>query len=380
MGQDPARTASRGGQTMRNWQKTLMVAIMFAVVIVQSSAAEIEAKVSRKENVKSARFIGLETELVYLPGHTKFEHVTSPRAHELLASHEETLPEHWNWGNVKGRNYLTKMINQHIPHYCGSCWAHASLSALADRIKIARHGKGIDINLSVQYLLNCGGTLAGSCLGGSHSGAYQLIHEKGYVPFDTCLQYEACSKDVNFSKVCLQNNYECVPENICRTCWIDIGKAPSVFVPKCGPVELFPNATVAEYGNVTGADNMKAEIYKRGPIACSINSVPIADYEGGIIDDPVSPKETTHVVSIVGWDKTKSGTEFWIARNSWGEYYGHSGFFFIKLGENQLGIESHCSWATPGPFTEVNQPCYEDGRNCNEQDQPPHTFESLELQ
>lgn len=36
-------------------------------------------------------------------------------------------------------------------------WAHGALSALADRIKIARNAVGDDINLSIQYLLNCGG-------------------------------------------------------------------------------------------------------------------------------------------------------------------------------------------------------------------------------
>ena len=54
-----------------------------------------------------------------------------------------------------------------------------ALSALADRIKIARGGVGDDINLSIQYMLNCGGGLAGSCWGGSHSGVsleHCLLH------------------------------------------------------------------------------------------------------------------------------------------------------------------------------------------------------------
>jgi len=35
-----------------------------------------------------------------------------------------------------------------------------------DRIKIAQKGKGTDINLSIQYILNCGAESAGSCHGG----------------------------------------------------------------------------------------------------------------------------------------------------------------------------------------------------------------------
>ena len=85
------------------------------------------------------------------------------RSHELLSS--VALPEEFTWCNKDGVNYCTESRNQHIPQYCGSCWAHGSVSALADRIKIARGGKGIDINPSVQHLLNCGGV--GSCHGGS---------------------------------------------------------------------------------------------------------------------------------------------------------------------------------------------------------------------
>ncbi|OEU06270.1 hypothetical protein FRACYDRAFT_255400 [Fragilariopsis cylindrus CCMP1102] len=61
----------------------------------------------------------------------------------------EILPESFSWNDVGGKSYLTKLLNQHIPQYCGSCWAHSALSALADRIKIARNGTGIDINLRI---------------------------------------------------------------------------------------------------------------------------------------------------------------------------------------------------------------------------------------
>ena len=45
-------------------------------------------------------------------------------------------------------------------------WAHGAISSLMDRIKIVQKGKGTDINLSIQYILNCGAESAGSCHGG----------------------------------------------------------------------------------------------------------------------------------------------------------------------------------------------------------------------
>ena len=48
------------------------------------------------------------------------------------------LPRQHIWNNVDGVNYLTEIKNQHIPQYCGSCWAQAATSSLSDRIKIAR--------------------------------------------------------------------------------------------------------------------------------------------------------------------------------------------------------------------------------------------------
>ena len=65
------------------------------------------------------------------------------------------LPKSWDWGKMDGTNYLTNIRNQHIPQYCGSCWAHAATSALSDRIKIARNAQWPDINISPQVLVSC---------------------------------------------------------------------------------------------------------------------------------------------------------------------------------------------------------------------------------
>lgn len=154
--------------------------------------------------------------------------------------------------------------------YCGSCWAHGSVSALGDRIKIARKGKGIDINLSVQHLLNCGNV--GSCHGGSVDGPYQWLHRLSQtgtgISYETQQPYMACSEESR-EGLCGAGDWTCTPENVARTC--------STFPPrgKCVGLSKFPNATISEYGSVSGADAMAKEIYSRGPIACGIDAAPI---------------------------------------------------------------------------------------------------------
>jgi cathepsin X len=91
-----------------------------------------------------------------LSGHTVFNDYQNPLPYTYVSPHE--LPDAFSWGNTNngGRSYLTKSLNQHIPQYCGSCWAHSALSSLADRIQIARSDHtttGDEINLSVQYLV-----------------------------------------------------------------------------------------------------------------------------------------------------------------------------------------------------------------------------------
>lgn len=290
-------------------------------------------------------------------GHKKFEDYHHHLPHEYTEKHE--LPTNFNWGNIKGRSLLTKPLNQHIPQYCGSCWAHGAMSSFADRIKIARDGKGSDINLAIQFILNCGADVAGSCHGGSHTGTYDFVKNYAkHIPYDTCLQYEACSAE-STEGTCKDRDFTCTGANTCRTC-----STFSAYGGFCSEVDRYPNATIAEYGTVAGEYNMMAEIYRRGPIACGIDATPVDDYKGGIVDN-TDAKSINHIISVVGWgyDK-KSETPYWIVRNSWGEYWGEMGYFRVKRGENQLSIESSCAWATPDTWTEMNFPCYEDGSNC----------------
>lgn len=323
----------------------------------QETVEEIEKELAQ-ETTEIKRF----SEFLHdLPGHKVKEDWKTPQPHTYI-DHDK-LPTSFNWYNIDGVSYLTKQLNQHIPQYCGSCWAHAAMSMLADRIKIHRKKKGIDapdINLSVQAILNCGAGIAGSCHGGTPTGVFELIKNNlGHVPYDSCQPYMACSAD-STEGFCPHGDWTCKRDNLCRTC--------SSFTErggKCTDVDYYPNASIAEYGFVSGEKAMMAEIYARGPISCGVDSEPMLNYKGGIIDNSTA-KQINHMISVVGWGVSDDGVKYWIGRQSWGEYYGENmGYFRVKRGEDQLAIESVCSWATLDSWTEHNKICFEDGSNCH---------------
>lgn len=202
---------------------------------------------------------------------------------------------------------------------------------MADRIKIARKAQGDEINLSIQYVLNCGTETAGSCHGGSHTGTYEFIKkEVGFVPYDTCMPYIACSHESN-EGFCNHVDTTCKPVNTCRTC-----NTFEEHGGMCVEITSFPNATIKEYGHygMFSSDKVhkiKAEIFARGPVAAGVNAEPLVDYEGGVVKDRnIFHKLINHVVSIVGWgvDDDDDDTEYWIVRNSWGTYWGKFCFVF----------------------------------------------------
>jgi cathepsin X len=238
------------------------------------------------------------------------------------------LPASWDWRKL---GLMTTDLNQHIPQYCGSCWAHASMSTIADRMKIATKGMKRDRIPSVQVLLNCG--TAGSCGGGDIHAAFRWVHQAGGIPDVTCMQYQATG---NHTKTC-------APIDICRNC------DPS---GECYAVDNYPKITISEDGRVIGDENIQREIMNRGPVACYLNSDCIHSYTGGVspynetsTGEACKPYLFNHAIQLNGWGTDANGVDYWIGRNSWGTYWGEEGFFNIVRGGNYNPIG--CYWAVP---------------------------------
>ena len=111
--------------------------------------------------------------------------------------------------------------------------------------------------------------------------------------------------------------------------------------------------------DATRIAEMKAEIYKRGPIVCSMQteddgadkpSGPWHCYEGGVYKTPHTYNTTNHVINLLGWGVEEgTGTPYWVGRHSGGTIFGEEGFFRIEAGVNALNSKT-----TPiGGFTGV---------------------------
>jgi cathepsin X len=263
------------------------------------------------------------------------ELIKSARPQDTL--HASHLPEQWDWRNVSGKNYLSWTVNQHIPVYCGSCWAQGTLSALADRFNIAAGDKYPSLALSPQAIINC--RAGGSCEGGNPAAVYEFAAQVG-VPDVTCMVYEAV--DQGPIEDCTKPHID-----LCRDCtWPPPNPGDK---PNCWAKKQFKRYFAEEYGYVSGAENMKKEIYKRGPIGCGVDATDEFDaYTGGIFSQRILFPMINHEISVVGWGKDETtGEEYWIGRNSWGTYWGEYGFFRIQMHKHNLNIEKDCVWAVP---------------------------------
>lgn len=198
------------------------------------------------------------------------------------------MPDNHDWRNVNGVNFTTAVRNQHIPTYCGSCWAFAATTVLSDRIKIMRNAQFPSVEISPQVVLSCVTDYDG-CHGGDQPSVYEYMKSKG-LPDETCSNYQAHGLD---------DGLKCKNEIICLDCKHGGG---------CGVPDSYNNFTVDSWGTLFGSQvadpelAMMNELFQRGPLACGIVADPLVrnNEDPDHIYSGHQDGEIDHDVSIVG--------------------------------------------------------------------------------
>jgi len=276
-----------------------------------------------------------------------------PAAHDVydLAS----LPNGTDWRNMNGTNYCSISVNQHIPRYCGSCWSMGSSSAIADRFNILSKGAITNgtgpvyspVGIDAQMIVN--NQWGGSCNGGNPNQVYEAANQYGLV-HSSCVQYVADNLGGPAGG-----------RDQCADCTWPPPPANETGLDKCTFREPNKRYYVKSYYSISGATAMMAEL-QNGPISCGVHATDeFEKYSSGIYSEYVRFPLINHEISVVGYgyDAT-SNQSYWIGRNSWGTYWGESGYFKMIMGpaNTNLAIERDCvagevTWTKPATKLEL---------------------------
>jgi len=222
---------------------------------------------------------------------------------------------------------------------CGSCWAFGAAEAMSDRVCIASNGNFHGDISSEDILACCGFTCGSGCNGGWPLMAWRYFKKHGVVTGglygDTasgCLPYEI--------EPC--EHHTVGPRKQC-------GKGPEKPTPKC-PYKCAPGSdkiwkedkhyAVSAYRLQNNELAIMKELYENGPAEAALTVYEdFMAYKGGVYHHTTGKALGGHAIRLVGWGETDEGEKYWVLANSWNSDWGENGFFRIRRGVNECGIE-----------------------------------------
>lgn len=267
---------------------------------------------------------------------------------------------------------------------CGSCWAFASTSCLADRFNIQSRGK-LKIDLSPTKLVLCdlmgketeidveedpealaevnlSVITGGACHGNTLYDAWRYLYEIGSNTED-CIPYNSIlGQDLAFGSLSKFEKDNLLP--LCSSVSGPIGDMCADFaIDKFSGEEYGTPARFfrcLHFYSVAGTEAdggseeyIRDNIYVWGPVTSGIVIYPdfyIFDPKTQIYDwngqgEPVGG----HAIEIVGWGE-ENGVKFWWIKNSWGTDWGIGGYFKMARGKNSCKIEENIVTGVPDFF------------------------------
>ena len=253
-----------------------------------------------------------------VPKYGRFPFPSSSKAGREARLKASLLPDHFDWRDVDGKSYVSMVRNQ--GNSCGSCYAFSSVGMLEARFRLMTNNT-MQTYFSPQDIVSCSKYSQG-CEGGfPYLIAGKYAEDFGVVE-------EACNMYRAHDSTCQEK-------------------------PNCLRYHSTNYYYVGGYYGACSEEAMQLELVQNGPMSvCFEVYGDFANYKSGIyhhtgLEDKFNPWQVTnHAVLLVGYG-VEGGTKYWIAKNSWGEYWGEKGYFRILRGVDESSIESMAVAVTP---------------------------------
>ena len=286
------------------------------------------------------------------------------------------LPENFDGPKI-WTGFLSVIRNQ---GKCGSCWAWASVSALADRFSLWTNriirpslsplrpllcdleGKELEIKYPefVSYNKELTDFLSTSigkvgCHGSTLENVWRYLYIIG-TNDDNCLSYFKNNnlidyKDDSDLPLCTQATGS--EGDMCG----DFYREPQTGSESGTPARFF--RAVCYYSLENSEKQIMSEIFMRGPVTAGMQIFDdFYDFNfstGKVYKSSQKIRISGHAVRICGWG-VQDGEKFWWVANSWGSDWGLNGYFKILRGVNHCQIESNVVTGIPDLFFPVYDP------------------------
>lgn len=257
-----------------------------------------------------------------------FQPKFSVKAMKRLSNKGSYLPAHFD----AGEHWRGLIAGARDQGWCGSSWAFSTATMASDRFAILSKGREM-VQLAPQQMLACIQRQQ-ACKGGHLDTAWQYLRKVGVV------------------------NEECYPyisaKNVCK-----VHKDDTLVTANCELPEKVNRTQMYKMGPAYSLNNetdIMTEIKERGTVQALMRVYrDFFSYKSGIYRHsaaatPAEERSAFHSVRLIGWGEERVGydlVKYWIAINSWGQWWGEDGRFRILRGTNECDIESYVLASNP---------------------------------
>merc|ERR1711871_25697 len=217
--------------------------------------------------------------------------------------------------------------------FCGSCWAFGATEAISDRLCMST-GSSKFVQLAPLDLTACDHSffsMENGCQGGQLGGAWNYAKKTGLVT-EKCLPY--LKSEGGPVPTCDPTAQPCLPESK----FIKTPRCPKKCVDGS---DWSGNKHKLKNVYSVPASQLMAELVKNGPVESAFTVFSdFVHYKSGVYEHKTGSMLGGHAIKIIGYG-TESGTDYWLVQNSWTTTWGDGGYFKIKRGDDECGIEDN---------------------------------------